>query len=165
MLTIRKARAEDCASISNVHVSAVRAIPAGYYSPEELEAFATPRPLESYQQLVQYRDFYVATNDNGIVGFGILNRDTSMIDAVFASPAAKGQRVGMTLLETLEELGRSLGLKRLSLNASMNAVGFYLKAGYVAQEESTHQFASGASIRCVPMIKELVLRGGPGPTM
>src|SRR5262249_50102911 len=127
-----------------------------YYSPEEIEAFAAPRPIESYEQLVQTRDFYVATSDDVIVGFGVLNRETGMIDAVFASPEAKGQRVGLTLLQTLEKLARSLGIKTLSLNASLNAVGFYLKAGYEAQQESTYQLASGFRIRCVPMTKRFV---------
>src|SRR5215813_1843979 len=156
MLTIRKAREEDCDSISGVHVRAVRAIPAGYYSPEEIEAFAAPRPVERYREFIQTRDAYVALSGDVIVGFGILNRETAVIEAVFASPEGKGQRVGLTLLQTLEELARSLEIKTLSLNASLNAVGFYLKAGYEAQEESNYQLSSGVTIRCVPMIKLVV---------
>jgi ribosomal protein S18 acetylase RimI-like enzyme len=63
--------------------------------------------------------------------------------------------VGLKLLQKLEGRGRSLGLEALHLNASLNAVGFYQRAGYVAQEESKYLLASGIEIRCVPMVKAL----------
>jgi putative acetyltransferase len=156
MIIIRRATEEDCPSIARVHTSAVRAIPTGYYAPEEIEAWAIPRKIESYQQFIHSKEFYVATEGEIIVGFGILNRETKEIEAVYASPEAKGKGVGLKLLQKLEEQGRDLGLKALRLNASLNAVGFYQRAGYVGQEESKYRLLSGVEIRCVPMIKALV---------
>lgn len=155
MLIIRKAKEEDCPSIVRVHASAVRAIPDNYYAPEEIEAWAAPRKIESYQQAVHNNEFYVATEGEIIVGFGVLNRETREIEAVYVSPEAKGRGVGLKLLHQLEEEGRSLGLEALRLNASLNAVGFYLRAGYVAQEESKYRLQSGVEVRCVPMVKAL----------
>ena len=155
MIIIRRATEEDCSSIARLHTSAVRAIPAGYYAPEEIEAWAIPRKIESYQQFTRSKEFYVATEGEIIVGFGILNRETKEIEAVYASPEAKGQGVGLKLLQKLEEKGRELGLEALSLNASLNAVGFYQRAGYMAQPESKYRLLSGVEIRCVPMIKAL----------
>jgi N-acetylglutamate synthase-like GNAT family acetyltransferase len=156
MIIIRRAKEEDCPFIARVHTSAVRAIPIGYYAPEEIEAWAIPHKLESYQQFVHHKEFYVATEGEIIVGFGVLNRETRQIEAVYASPETKGQGVGLKLLQKLEEQGRDLGFEALHLNASLNATGFYQRAGYVALEESKYRLASGVEIRCVPMIKALV---------
>lgn len=156
MLIIRKATEEDCPLIARVHTSAVRAIPTGYYAPEEIEAWAIPHKIERYRQAVHSREFYVATEGEVIVGFGVLDLETNVIEAVYTSPEAKGQGVGLKLLQKLEEKGRELGLEALRLNASLNAVGFYQRAGYVAQEESKYRLSSGVEIRCVPMIKALV---------
>jgi GNAT superfamily N-acetyltransferase len=156
MIIIRRAKEDDCLTIARVHASAVRAIPISYYAPEEIEAWAIPHKLESYQQFVHNREFYVATKDEVIVGFGVLNPETRQIEAVYASPETRGQGVGLKLLQKLEEQGRGLGFEALHLNASLNAVGFYQRAGYLAQEESKYRLASGVEIRCVPMIKALV---------
>jgi putative acetyltransferase len=160
MLIIRRAKEEDCPSIARVHTSAVRAIPISHYAPEEIEAWAIPRKIESYHQSIHDKEFYVATEGEIIVGFGVLNRETHEIEAVYVSPEAKGQGVGLKLLQKLEEKGRGLGLEALHLNASLNAVGFYQRAGYVAQEESKYRLPSGVEIRCVPMVKAFSAGGG-----
>ncbi|HJQ24761.1 MAG TPA: GNAT family N-acetyltransferase [Blastocatellia bacterium] len=154
MQTIRKATLEDCSAILRTHASAVRAIPAGLYTIEEIEAWAVPREIESYRQAIQDKEFYVA-DSGGVVGFGVLNRYAQLIEALYVTAEAKGQGIGARLLLRLEERGRELGMEAVGLNASLNAVGFYKKAGYVAQEGTTYRLATGLEIRCVPMSKAL----------
>ncbi len=155
MQTIRKATLEDCSAILRIHASAVRAIPAGLYTIEEIEAWAVPREIESYRQAIQDKEFYVADRGGGVVGFGVLNRYAQVIEALYVTAEAKGQGIGARLLLRLEERGRELGMETVGLNASLNAVGFYERAGYVAQEETTYRLATGLEIRCVPMSKAL----------
>ncbi len=112
MLIIRRAKEEDCPSIMRVHTSAVRAIPANYYALEEIEAWAIPRKIESYQQSVHNKEFYVATEGEIIVGFGVLNRETHQIEAVYVSPEATGQGVGLKLLKSLRRRGEVWALRR-----------------------------------------------------
>jgi GNAT superfamily N-acetyltransferase len=157
MISIRRAEPEDCSAIMDVHSSAVRAIPNGYYAPEEIQALAIPRTAEAYKQSIGEKDFYVAL-DGEILGYGILNREKHEIEALFVSAEAKGKGVGSKLLKQLEEIARSLGLEMLSLNSSMNAVAFYQRAGFVAHEESKYRLHSGTEIRCVPMTKVLADR-------
>lgn len=156
MLTIRRAKREDCPSIARVHTSAVMAIPPGYYTPEEIASFAIPREMESYEKSIDDKEFYVAAEDELIVGFGVLNQENQVIEAIFVRAEAKGLGVGLKFLQKLEERGRDLGLKALHLNASLNAVGFYKRAGFVAQEEAKYRLPTGIEIRCVPMVKELM---------
>ena len=155
MPIVRRARQDDCRSIMRTHTGAVRTIPAYHYTPEEIEAWAIPRKLESYQQAVDHKEFYVAAEGEDIVGFGVLDQNEGVVEAVYVSPEVKGKGLGLMLLRKLEARARELGLDMLRLNASLNAVGFYKRAGYVAQAESKYRLASGVEIRCVPMAKEL----------
>lgn len=91
-----------------------------------------------------------------IVGFGVLNGENRVIEAVYVSPDVMRRGVGLTILGLLEKQARALGLEVLFLNSSLNAVQFFQRAGYVAQQESKYRLHSGVEIACVPMVKKLV---------
>jgi GNAT superfamily N-acetyltransferase len=95
----------------------------------------------------------VADDDGIILGFGVLNQESAVVEALYVSPEAGRRGIGMELLQKLEERARALGLGMLSLNASLNAVPFYKRAGYLAQEESKYRLSTGVEIACVPMVK------------
>lgn len=154
-LTIRRAEQSDCRSIMRVHTSSVLAISTDHYTPEELASWAIPRKMESYEQAIDGKEFYVAAEGGSVLGFAALNRESREIEAVYVCAEAKGRGVGRELLRKLEERGRDLGLAALHLNASLNAVEFYRQAGFVAREKKMYRLASGTEISCVPMVKEL----------
>ena len=81
-----------------------------------------------------------------------------MVEAVYVSPGAGRRGIGLEILRKLEERARALGLGVLSLNASLNAVPFYERAGYVAQERSKYRLSTGVEIACVPMVKSMDLK-------
>jgi putative acetyltransferase len=158
MLIIRKADIQDCPSIAQVHTSAVRAISDSRYTPEEIESWSAPRSADEYKKAIHTKQFYVAVENEMIVGFGVLNQENREIEAVYVSPDVMRRGVGLLILGFLEKQARALGLEELSLNASMNAVPFYLRAGYVPEKESKYRLRSGVEISCVPMAKRLVHR-------
>ena len=141
--------------MGSVHTAAVGGICTGLYTPEELHAWAVPRTLESYEELIRIREFFVAEMDDVIVGFGVLNEKSAEVEAIYVSPVAGRRGIGLELLRALEERASSFGLEMLRLNASLNAVQFYEKAGYVAQERSKYRLLTGIEIACVPMVKQL----------
>ena len=153
MLTIRRARQEDCQSIGNVHSAAVSGIRTDLYTPEEIQAWAVPKKPESYEEYIHSREFFVADEGEVIVGFGVLNPENTVVEPVYVSPLAGRRGIGLALLRKLEERARALGLGVLRLNASLNAVPFYKRVGYVAQEESKYRLSTGVEIACVPMVK------------
>lgn len=155
MVTIRAARVSDAGSMSRVHQSAVAAIPSGYYTAEELAAWSEPKSTENYERLIQSREFVVAEDDDVIVGFGVLDKQSGLIEAVFVSGEAGGRGIGLLLMERLERSARELGLRSLHLNASLNAVKFYERAGYNARERSRYRLQNGVEIDCVPMTKSV----------
>jgi putative acetyltransferase len=160
MLNIRGALQEDCQSIMSVHVAAVTGIRTSLYTPEEIQAWASPKKPESYEESIRSKEFYVAEEGDVIVAFGVLNQNSAEVEAVYVSPRAGRRGIGREVLLKLEERARALGLKELRLNASLNAVPFYKRAGYVAQEESKYRLSTGVEIACVPMVKAMTREAG-----
>ncbi|HYJ84931.1 MAG TPA: GNAT family N-acetyltransferase [Pyrinomonadaceae bacterium] len=159
MLNIRQARQDDCQSIMSVHVSAVTAIQTTLYTPEEIQAWGVPRKPENYEESIRSKEFFVAEEDGEIVGFGALNQNSAEVEAVFVSPKAGRRGIGLRVLQKLEERARALGLEQIRLNASLNAVPFYKRAGYAGKEESKYRLSTGVEIACIPMVKSLTQDG------
>ena len=154
MLTIRRAELNDRDAIISVHIASVRAI-RSHYTSEELESWAKPKEPQSYDDAIRTKQCYVASVNNVIVGFGVLNQLRSEIEAVYVSPDGKGQGTGMKIISALEKKALELGLRKLTLNASLNAVDFYKRAGFEALEEGKYRLNSGLEIRCMPMVKTI----------
>ncbi len=155
MLNIRRARREDCQTIASVHAAAVGGISTSFYTPEEIRAWAVPKKPESYEESIGTKEFFVAETGGAIVGFGVLNRESAEVEALYVSPETGRRGIGLEVLRKLEERARVNGLRVLRLNASLNAVPFYERAGYVAQERSKYRLATGVEIACVPMLKTM----------
>jgi putative acetyltransferase len=162
MLNIRRARPEDCQSIGSVHAAAVGGIRTALYTPEEIQAWAVPRQPESYEESIRSKEFFVAEEGSVIVGFGVLNQESAEVEAVYVIPGVGRRGIGLEVMRQLEERARALGLEVLRLNASLNAVPFYEKAGYLAQERSKHRLLTGVEIACVPMVKSMPREGDAG---
>ena len=149
--------------IGSVHAAAVRGIRTALYSPEEIQAWSVPKKPASYEEAVRSKEFFVAEDDEGIVGFGVLNQEVAEVEAVYVTPGAGRRGIGLEVLRKLEERANALGLRVLRLNASLNAVPFYEKAGYVAQERSKYRLLTGVEIACVPMVKAMTLESDAVP--
>jgi N-acetylglutamate synthase-like GNAT family acetyltransferase len=157
MLKIRRARQEDCHSIVRVHSAAVNGIRTTMYTPEELQSWAIPKKPESYEESIRSKEFFVADDDGVIMGFAVLNPETSEVEAVYVNPEAGRRGVGLALLSKLDERARARSLTLLHLYSSLNAVPFYKRAGYEAQEQSKYRLSTGVEIACVPMTKTIEL--------
>lgn len=154
-MTIRRAREDDAAAAMRVHRSAIRELCRAHYTEEQIEAWSGPRPAGRFERAIREREFYVAEEGGEVVGFGNLNPEACEVEAVYVAPAAAGRGVGLELLRTLEARARELGLKRLRVDASLNAVGFYERAGYVLQSTGAHRLWNSVDLPCAHMSKEL----------
>jgi GNAT superfamily N-acetyltransferase len=156
MFVIRRATEEDAEAIGDVHRRSIRELCAALYPPEVIEAWARPREPGHYSRRIRDKDFFVAEDEGArLVGFGVLSRETREVEAVYVHPEVKRRGVGLKLLRTLEELARALGIETLRLNASLNGVPFYERAGYVWLEQGTHRLGNGVEVACVLMSKRL----------
>lgn len=155
MLNIRDAHEEDCEAIAGVHAASVQGVRTTLYTVEEIEAWAVPKKREDYEELIRTKEFIVAEADGAIAGFGVLDAESAVVQAVYVNPEAGRRGIGMEIMRKLEERAGALGLKVLRLYASLNAVPFYERAGYAPGEESTYRLSTGVEIACVPMVKTL----------
>lgn len=97
-----------------------------------------------------------------MLGYAILDLDSGEVDAVFADPGQQGRGIALRLLAALEAMAAARDLTRLFLSASLDAVPFYERAGFVALREALYPHRSGIALRSVFM--EKLLPSGPhGP--
>ncbi len=155
MFTIRKAVATDAAFICQVHMASIRALVQTHYTGAQVEAWCGRRSSASYIAPICSKVVLVAIDGGTICGFAQLDPLHAAIEAIYVAPSAIRQGIGLSLLAQLETSARTLGITELSLDASLNAVSFYERAGYSAYEESDHELAPGVSIPCIVMRKDM----------
>ena len=78
----------------------------------------------------------VATLAGSPVGFASL-KGTDHIDMLYVHPAAAGQGVAALLADALEKLAGARGAKRMTVDASDTARGFFERRGFQAQRRGT----------------------------
>jgi putative acetyltransferase len=155
MLVVRRARDEDAQAVFEVHTRAIREVCASHYSAAEVEAWASRRPAGSHVTAIRSREFFVATDDAGVVGFAQLDPDSGEVEAVYVHPRAVRRGAGTRLLLTLEEVARVRGLSMLRLKSTLNAVPFYQRAGFRVEAPAKHRISPELELACVAMRKEL----------
>jgi len=153
MVSLRPAKQADRDQILEVHVSAIRELCATHYTADQIEAWAGRLRVDSYDRVIRERKLLVAVAGDVVVGFGQLDSVTGEIEAIYVRPSAARRGVGSGLLRELEAIARSARLQELFLDASLNAVAFYERAGFLAVDARNHQFESGVGIPCVRMVK------------
>lgn len=158
----RPATQADLADLWALRTRAVRASCASHYPPEVIDTWcASPAP-ESLPGLVAAGGALVAQEAGRMLGYAILDLDSGEVDAVFVEPSEQGRGIALQLLVALEAMALARGLTRLFLSASLNAVPFYQRAGFVPLREELYPHRSGIALRSVFM--EKLLPCGPhGP--
>nr|WP_293706765.1 GNAT family N-acetyltransferase [Stenotrophomonas sp. UBA7606] len=86
-----------------------------------------------------------------LLGYGVIDLTGNEVDALFVDPDRSGQGIGRMLLERVEAL--SDPQRGLHLSASLNAVPFYLRAGFSADGEALYPHPSGIALACMQMHK------------
>lgn len=158
----RPATQADLAAMWALRTLAVRVSCASHYPAEVIDTWcASPAP-ESLPGLVTAGGALVEEQDGCLLGYAILDLDSGEVDAVFVDPGRQGRGIALRLLAALEAMALKRGLTRLFLSASLNAVPFYERAGFVALREELYPHRSGIALRSVCM--EKLLPCGPhGP--
>jgi predicted N-acetyltransferase YhbS len=155
VVRIRRARPDDGLGIHVVHTSAIRETCRSHYAPDAIAVWAGRVTPESYGEDLERRDVFVADDDGRVLGFGVLDAGESTVRAVYVHPDAGGHGLGRALLDALETTARLRGVTRVHLDASLNAVPFYVAAGWQRERASVRTLAPGRDIACVAMAKRL----------
>jgi GNAT superfamily N-acetyltransferase len=151
----RPATLADLSTLWELRTRAVRAGCAAHYPAAVIEIWcAAPAPA-SLPLLVQAGGAVVAEEDGRIVGYAVLNLETGELNAAFVEPSQQRRGIALQLLQQLESMARQRGLSRLFLSASLNAVPFYERAGFVSLREELYPHRCGVDLESVFMEKLL----------
>ena len=125
------------------------------YAPEQLTAWLN-RPLpDKMHALLNEGYVLVAEDEHQVVGYGALDPARNEVEAIFVVPSYAGQGIGRVLLRAIESLALGLNLEKLQLSASLNAVSFYSRAGYVSSGRGAFPLSESLVLEYESMEKRL----------
>ena len=134
-MQIRRFKDEDGVELAKVIEKTLRITNAQDYSPEYIEDIVRAMSSENLIARNAWTHFYVACEDERIIGCGAIGpyyskEDESCFFTIFVLPEYQGRGVGRKIVETLERDPYFLRAKRIEIPASISAVEFYKKMGY-----------------------------------
>ena len=151
--TIRPAGLADAEAMCPLHKAAVRSLCVGAYTADEIEAWLRDREPAGYRHAMTDggETMLVSECDGAVVGFASIKG--TMLFGLYVDPA-KGRGAGRLLLEAVEDEVRRRGAAVLKLQATLNAVPFYRRHGFMRQDRSTVR-RGGRDLAVLDMIKAL----------
>jgi putative acetyltransferase len=136
-LAMRPMLPTDVPLLAEIFRAAIEELAAEDYSESQQEAWAsTADDLEEFGAKLAGDLTLVATYGGVAVGFASL-ADNSRIDMLYVHPAAAGQGAAAMLCDALEKLATARGTKKLTVEASDTARGFFENRGFTAQQRNT----------------------------
>jgi GNAT superfamily N-acetyltransferase len=153
-LRLRPAAAEDRRALWLLHSRSVEVLCQGAYAAHELSTWVELLRPDGYLQPEQQRTVLVAERGLSLVGFGQLDTFLGEVEALYVAPEEAGHGVGSALLGSLEALAWREGTQVLSLDASLNAEGFYQARGYVRLHSAQRVLTPRVQLACVRMRKQ-----------
>jgi len=126
-----------------------------HYSEAEVNAWSTGRTTARYEEHISERHVIVAQNRSMPVGFGTLDITTGEILQLYVRPEYARKHIGTLILDELLRVARAAGLQEVHCISSLNAMDFYIAAGFQPGQKCKHRFRNGGEVDCVPMKKLL----------
>jgi putative acetyltransferase len=151
--TIRPAGLADAEAMCALHKAAVRALCMGAYSAEEIDAWLSDRAPAAFRHAMTQggETMLVAERDDVVEGFASIKG--TVLFGLYVDPA-RGRGAGRLLLAAVEDEVRRRGATVLTLQATLNAVPFYRKHGFMRQDRSIVR-RGGRDLAVLDMIKAL----------
>lgn len=143
----------DIPALWALRTRCVRETCCSHYPAEVIARWsASPVPAQ-LPSLIEAGGCVVAEDADGtLLGYGVIDLAGNEVDALFVDPDKSGQGIGAALMERLQ--GMSAPERALQLSASLNAVPFYLRMGFVADGEALYPHPSGVALACMQMHKD-----------
>lgn len=130
MAEIREATRDDASEILRLHIASIRAFGPDAYDETQVAAWAEKDDGTAGYPIDTPGHYLAVAVSDGVVGYGHLVPWNDEVRAVYVHPDAARNGIGSAILVHLEEYASGVGLTRLELWASHNAVGFYERMGY-----------------------------------
>jgi len=144
----------DAPVLAEIFRAAIEELTGDDYDPAQQNAWAASADdEEAFAEKLGGALTLVATLGGSAVGFAAL-ADDKTIDMLYVHPAVTGRGIGAMLCDALEKLAGARGTRRLSVDASDTARGFFERRGYVAQQRNSVSLR-GVWLASTTMTKDL----------
>ena len=133
---IRTYTAGDAKATLAIFTNAITETATADYSPEQIEAWARPGKHESvaWHLALHKRNSFVATVNGEVAGFSDVD-DHGYVDMLFVAPKHQRKGVAFLLLREAERRARETRATSLTVNASITALPFFERQGFVVEEK------------------------------
>jgi N-acetylglutamate synthase-like GNAT family acetyltransferase len=174
---IRQATTRDIPEIKILIPESVRALSAGYYTPQQMES-AIKHIFGVDTQLIEDGTYYVADAGGVIAGCGgwskrstlfggdqmkgnvdnLLDptRDAARIRAFFVHPGWARKGIGRRIIETCQAAARQQGFSKMELVATLPGEPLYEALGYIVTRRFEVPMADGEVLPVASMMKALI---------
>ncbi len=175
-IKIRQANQDDIPVLEQLIPESVRALSAGYYTPQQIES-AIVHIFGVDSQLIADGTYYVAECEGQLVGCGGWSKrktlfggdqmkdaedalldplvDAARIRAFFVHPDWTRKGIGRRIIQTCEAAAQQAGFTRLELAATLPGVPLYGAVGYQAMERFDVPMPDGETLPIIRMVKLL----------
>ena len=134
MLIIRRFEEKDAEQASDLIIRALIEVNSKDYSEAVIKNLCESFSSQNLIEMSKKHDILVAIEDNQVVGTVRLKENA--IYTVFVDPNYHHQGIGTELMQAIENLVKKRQFKEVKLGASITAIEFYKKLGYLNTGET-----------------------------
>jgi GNAT superfamily N-acetyltransferase len=138
-LHFRIATPADIATLFDIRQAAIQQLTLTHLSNDEAAAWAERGGIGRVERALANDDVWIATH--GSQSFGWIHRTGNSIEGLYVSPSAASRGVGAGLMHFAETRIAQEGHQVINLESSLNALGFYLRLGYIPHAAQTSSVA------------------------
>lgn len=134
--TVRRFADSDAEAVRDIIHRGLREIDSKDYPAERIEEYCRYFTVEKIREQAQAAHTYVAVSGEQVLGTGTIapywgSKSESILLTIYVLPEKIGRGVGTAIVRTLEADEFFARAKRIEIPASVTAVGFYRKMGYL----------------------------------
>lgn len=155
VMEVRRAKREDADAIALVNDRSIRLTATGYYSPGQIEAWASGVSVGKVAAMIDDTVTFVAVVDRRVVGFANLVVPEGEVDQLYVDPAVGRRGVARALCAAIEAEATVRGIARITTTASLLAAPAFARFGYSEVRRVLRPF-NGETFPVVVMAKALV---------
>jgi GNAT superfamily N-acetyltransferase len=156
-MTPRLARPDEAAALWRIRNLSIRHGCQAVYPADVIAAWTPDALPEGYFEAIRGNPFFVVEDPlHGVAATGFLDLANGSVEAIFTLPSCYGKGYASAIMQAIVQEARQRGFRQLTLAATPNACGFYLRHGFsVVKESLYHSALAGAALPCVEMKYDL----------